>query len=214
MCGAMHKKSFTLGIGFGIMVMTLVFFFAYMTAQGQTEREKMTDLAQQMRIASEAGKGMTEAEAIAYAKSQGMVYPTESESVGNAGDDAANLDSDANAEDGGENTDGTDGDENEESDDGATATGEPTATEGSDTAALPSTEPSETEDDVVWVTFTIPKGMISPVACRMLEREGLIDDAVKFEAYLTERQLDRLLAPGTFRAPMGCTYDELMTYWK
>jgi len=188
----MHKKSFTFGIGVGILSMTLVFFFVYSIVRDKWEQERavlQADLATAESVTPIIG--LTEAEALAYAEAMGMTYPT----VQAPAPTAEPTVSEPTTE--------------------PAATEEPIATPEPTQAPIPTLFPSINASEAEgMITFTIPEGLNAQQVCELLADAGVVDNTDGFVAYLQENGLTTRLAHGTYTVPVGCGYDELMTYWK
>jgi len=194
----MHKKSFTFGLGLGILAMTVVFFFAY-TAVKTGWTEKIADASAN----STAVTPLTDAEIKERALALGMVDAKALQTAtpmatATAVPPAATVTP-------------------------ATATVAPTGTVAPMATPVPTVAPTATiaptnaptpSAETGFITFTIEEGLVAADICILLEDVGVIDDAVAFEAYLSGLGLTTRLAHGTYTVPAGCTYDELMEYWK
>jgi len=176
----MHKKSFTFGIGVGMLVMVAVFSLAYGITRDNWEKD-MRRVEDNAQI-----QGLSEAEAIDYAASLGMSFATEALPSATPTPTATPTEPAASPP--------------------PMPTAEPTA--------APIAEPTANPDAEVWVSFTIPQGLTATQACAILEREGVVPSAQELVTYLIDNGLTTKLSHGTFRAPAGCSYDELMTiHW-
>lgn len=69
-------------------------------------------------------------------------------------------------------------------------------------------QPSGSSGDVV--KFEIKEGEFSDVVSRKLFQAGLIPDADKFNAYMTQKGADDSLRIGTHLIPMGASADEII----
>ena len=58
-------------------------------------------------------------------------------------------------------------------------------------------------------TINIPGGMSSDAVARILQNEGVIDDAVSFNKYLVDSRKDRIIRSGTKNIPAGATYEDI-----
>jgi len=201
MCGAMRKKSFTFGMGTGILAMTVVFFFTYNAVRTQWEEERNELILAKDTAAAVSQEttlpriGMTELEAIDYAESLGMVFPESA--------DATMMPSETPVP-------------SETTNDIVQPKLEPEPTLEPPPTPEPSQEPESpaVTDADGWITFSIPEGLVARQVCELLEAEGVIEDADDFGRYLMEQGLTTKLAHGTYRVPQNCTYGELLTYWK
>lgn len=105
------------------------------------------------------------------------------------------------------------GDGEQEEAQGEQGDGEETApdgdTEGSGEEA-PEGTPEDGTDDGMEVAFEIAAGDHSEDICERLYQAGLISDAVKFNAYMTEKGVDVRLRVGVHQIPKGATEDEIM----
>ena len=208
----MHKKSFTFGMGVGILTMTALFFFVYssIVRTGWNKERALLEAERDKAVAASAEQpariGMTELEAVEYAESLGMIFPASTPDAAPAPSPTA---SPAVAP---ENTPE------------AEITPEPATTQTPEPAPTPAPTtmppaesaaiPAPNADAAGWITFTIPEGLVASQVCGILEANGVVDDAAGLSRYLTEHGLTTKLAHGTYTVPAHCTYDELMTYWK
>ncbi len=58
-------------------------------------------------------------------------------------------------------------------------------------------------------SITIPGGMSSDSVAALLYNEGIIDNAVSFNRYLIDRNMDRYIRSGTKTIPEGSSYEEV-----
>ena len=58
-------------------------------------------------------------------------------------------------------------------------------------------------------TITIPGGLGSEAVSAILAREGLIDNAGSFNAYLVDRRIDRIIRSGVKTIPEGASYEQI-----
>ena len=58
-------------------------------------------------------------------------------------------------------------------------------------------------------SVTISGGQSSDAVAAMLEREGIVDNAVSFNRYLIDRRIDRIIRSGTKVIPEGSTYEQV-----
>ena len=58
-------------------------------------------------------------------------------------------------------------------------------------------------------TITIPGGLGSEGVAAILAREGIIDDAGSFNAYLVDRKIDRIIRSGVKTIPAGANYEQI-----
>ena len=63
--------------------------------------------------------------------------------------------------------------------------------------------------DMGSMVMTIPSGVDSEGAARILQDVGLIDDAIAFNNYLCRNGMDRYIRAGTMQVPRGASYEEV-----
>jgi|GEM_PF-1522904 len=215
----MHKKSFTFGMGTGILAMTALFFFVYGAVKMEWEKAREI-LIHEKEVAVEASQtlpervGMTELEAIDYAESLGMRFPTlGDEQTETPPSDTPEL---MDAEPTDESPAPSESEPPEESPKPSeeSQTPEPSAPPVPTQSSTPTPMPTSFVDDEGWITFTVPEGLNARAVCTLLAQQGVVEDADDLAKYLTENGLTTKLAHGTYRVPLQCSYDELMTYWR
>ena len=58
-------------------------------------------------------------------------------------------------------------------------------------------------------TITIPGGISSDSVAQILYNEGIVDNAVSFNRYLIDRNMDRYIRSGVKTIPSGSSYEEI-----
>lgn len=77
------------------------------------------------------------------------------------------------------------------------------------------TQPEETQQDVAepeigeMITIVIKSGASSNSVSKLLEEEGLVENARAYDAYLCQNGYDKKISVGTYKIPMGCTDEEI-----
>lgn len=83
------------------------------------------------------------------------------------------------------------------------------ATEKPKSTETPKKEKDNVSKEPEYVTFTIQNGMWSEeIASRMYELE-LVDDAKKFDKFLSDNGYGSIIKSGTFKIPKGSTYKDI-----
>lgn len=73
----------------------------------------------------------------------------------------------------------------------------------------PETDAPQDPGTVETVTVVVSRGDSSYTVCRKLEEAGLVEDAQEFDNYLTEKGYSRTIRTGTYRIPVGSTWEEI-----
>lgn len=177
----LHKKSFTFGMGTGILILTAVFFFVY------GYQKKTLEAA-----AGQTVYQISEQEIINQAKKLGMAYymddsrtaheyqMTDQQIIEKAIDLGMTFE-----------------------------VGEPETTYTEEQARdINSNRQNTTKSGTVIVD--IPEGCLASQVASILAREDLIDDAESFIKYLSENNSTKILGYGNFNIPYGAGYDEIL----
>ena len=65
-------------------------------------------------------------------------------------------------------------------------------------------------DTVETVTVVISRGDSSYTVCRKLEEAGLVENAQEFDNYLTDNGYSRTIRTGTYKIPVGSSWEEIV----
>lgn len=197
----MKLRYYLRGLGIGIIVTALI-----------------------MGMISEAGKPLTDAEIRALAANLGMV-DSGSLRLADVGGSVANQSGSSSGE-----SDGAGGGFSGK--DEFDPAGEPTADDGGDegpAGGSPKGSGAGTESDISvsgnaapasslgisgtegeTVTIVVVEGDGSYTVSRRLEEAGLIEDAREFDNYLIENGYSKTIRTGTYRIPLGATWEEIV----
>lgn len=189
----MKLKYYLRGLGIGILVTALV-----------------------MGITAEPEKPLSDGEIRALAANLGMVDP-DSLSLANVG----NTGSQGNSENAPQEPEGSAPPASSEEPAGneePEGSAEPDSAgnempEGGEASENPS-EPEENDSpassaEPETVTIVIVRGDSSYTVSRRLREAGLIEDAGEFDAYLVENGYSKSIRTGTYRIPLGATWEEI-----
>jgi len=91
-----------------------------------------------------------------------------------------------------------------------TETPEPTETPKPTETPEPIEETQNQENMQKDITFTIITGMSSGKVSDLLYKEGLVDNPKEFNAYIVQAGKADVIRVGTFTAPLGTSYEEIL----
>ena len=203
----MRLKYFLRGAGTGVVV-TAILFMILLTALDwgpRSESRQVENAAEDgtNQLVGEDGQDYLEAE-----KQKAEEEGEDSETTGTSeASDAAETSGTTDAAEKAETTDAAEAaqaSENVTEDSAASDTSAATA-EGSSSDSTSDKKPSVTKT----VTFSIRDGEGSDGIAANLETLGLVDDASKFNDYLSANGYDRKLRTGTFKIATGLSYADL-----
>lgn len=199
----MKLRFYLRGLGIGIMVTALI-----------------------MGMTTEAGQPLSDAEIRALAENLGMVDPgtLSLADVGNVGGNQPSAPpEEANQPKTSEKPEiGNGEDDNPFEEGNATESPEPGETAEPEESAVPSPTPDATEtpspgpsttqtevSNTESVTIVIVRGDSSYTVSRRLVEAGLIEDARGFDAYLVDNGYSKTIRTGTYKIPLGATWEEI-----
>ena len=204
----MKLKYYLRGLGVGIICTAILMGIAL----SGNKKEKLTDteIIERARL---LGMVMEDEQATEPEAGQEQPDPKEQaqgEAPG-ANDSEQDRKDDPDGDGASKSPDSSDGEQEEAQ--GEQGDGEETApdgdTEGSGEEA-PDGAPEDGTDDGMEVAFEIAAGDHSEDICERLYQAGLISDAAKFNAYMTEKGVYVRLRVGVHQIPKGATEDEIM----
>lgn len=190
----MHKKSFTFGIGTGILAVTLLFYFVYGAQISKYKQGFANDLEMQKAQLQNENAAVeptvkeiihqpTDDEIIEKAKQLGMTF---------AQKEAATSESPE-----------------------VTQPPEPIAagnTENTENTRKP--QAAVLDDTDAYSTVEIVEGNISSEIAGILQKAGVVDDAAAFDNFLTATGNTKKLAFGKFTIPKNLSYEEVLAIIK
>lgn len=178
----MHKKSFAFGMGTGILLIALIFFFIY-----GYQRNALLGMGVSQQ------NEMTEQDIIAEAKKLGMAFYISGEQTPPAQTEITNAEIISKA-----------------LDLGMTFTQPKTQDMQPINNVEPEQDVDEVSDDEQAFNIFIPWGTTSADICSILFENGVIADQNDFSNYLKEMNSTKILGYGDKKIPYGSGYEEIL----
>ena len=207
----MHKKSFTFGIGTGILAAVLVLFIAYiiqrnfyMNQQADLEM-RFVELLEQINE-----EEMSTVDIVAYALELGMIFPEEP--VSDESEIAIDIDEEDVVELHNEDED-QDQDQHENEDEGEDGADEQQIFQPQFTPAITPapTPPSFVAIDDTQVLIDIPFGNYAYDIVTLLWQAQVISDMEAFAQFLTDNDYDNIIMSGSFVLPINASFEDIIS---
>ena len=176
----MNKKSFTMGLGVGIILVSIIFYFLYgiesknLLTKAELRDEEIIIRANELGLFAPIEH--TDDDIITRALALGMSFASE------APETAAELP--------GDNT-------------------EQIETGQVETEQIETKAPAVPLPDGM-IAFTIPKGSNSNEVSEILYKSGVIDDLDGFKSYVTDRNMSKNIIYGDYQLPAGADYGDIL----
>lgn len=180
----MRLNYFLRGLGVGIVITTLI-----------------------LTISHSANRKMSDNEIIERARELGMTFETQPESASK--EEPTSVIETTEKE--------TTQQETTQKETTQSETSQPETTKESTTQEQTTQEESSQENttaqngDVITYTLTVARGMSSNAVCRLLNENGIIDNAVDFDNYLVSNGYAEKIRVGSFEVRSDMSYEELAT---
>ena len=194
-----HRKSFTFGMGTGILLLTVVFFFAYGYQKGQWQKQNTIPSSE-----------MTEQEIINAAKKLGMAFYVGGDTVEPTGNKAQEPSMAVNDQEIVNRAIGM----------GMIFPGDGEIAEESETTEQESDFSDDTEGHTVYqvvgmpafgeqVSILIQEGLLATEVADMLVEKGVLTDAQAFIEFLAQTNSTKKLCYGEYVIPAGADFETI-----
>lgn len=177
----MHKKSFTFGLGTGILALTLLFYFVYNVQLAKYKTSFANELeAQKAQIENEFSTPEPEIKEV-------LIQPTNDEIIEKAKQMGMTF---------AEKTDAPDE--------------HPDAEPPQEPDPTPKPQSTVLTDTDSYAIVEIINGNVSSEIANILFKAGVVDDAASFDAFLSQTGNTKKLAFGKFTIPKNLSYEEVL----